>query len=42
MNDRVGLVFIGEVEERLEEVASSNVDNGEKEDLGIVSCGGCA
>jgi hypothetical protein len=42
VNDRVGLVFIGEVEERLEEVASSNAGSGEKEDLGIVSCGGGA
>jgi hypothetical protein len=42
VNDRVGLVFIGEVEERLEEDASSNAGSGEKEDLGIVSCGGCA
>ena len=42
VNDRVGLVFVGEVEERLEEDASSNAGKGEKEDLGIVSCGGCA
>jgi hypothetical protein len=42
VNDRVGLVFVGEVEERLEDDASSNAGNGEKEDLGIVSCGGCA
>jgi len=42
VNDRVGLVFIGEVEECLEEDASSNAGNGEKEDLGIVCCGGCA
>ena len=42
VKDRVGLEFIGEVEERLDEDASSNAGNGEKEDLGIVSCGGCA
>ena len=42
VNDRVDLEFIGEVEERLEEDASSKAGNGEKEDLGIVSCGGCA
>jgi hypothetical protein len=42
VNDRVGLEFIGEVEERFEEDASSNAGNGEKEDLGMVSCGGCA
>jgi hypothetical protein len=36
MNDRVGLEFVGEVEEHLEEDASSNAGNGEKEDLGIV------
>jgi hypothetical protein len=42
VNDRVGLEFVGEVEERLEEDASSNAGNGEKEDLGMVSCGGCA
>ena len=42
VNDRVGLEFVGEVEERLEEDPSSNAGNGEKEDLGIVSCGGCA
>jgi hypothetical protein len=33
-NDRVGLE-LGELKGRLEE------DDGEKEDLGIVSCGGC-
>jgi hypothetical protein len=37
VTDRVDLVFVGDVEERLEEDASSNADNGEKEDLGIVS-----
>lgn len=42
VNDRVGLVFIGELEERLEEDASSNAGNGEKDDRGMVSCGGCA
>jgi hypothetical protein len=42
VNDRVDLEFIGEVEERLEDDASSKAGNGEKEDLGIVSCGGCA
>lgn len=42
VNDRVGLEFVGEVEERLEEEdVSSNAGNGEKEDLGIVSRGGC-
>ncbi len=41
VNDRVDLEFVGEVEERLEEDASSNAGNGEKEDLGMVSCGGC-
>ena len=39
--DREDLEFVGEFEERLEEDASSNAGNGEKED-GIVSCGGCA
>lgn len=38
--DRVALEFVDE--ERLEEDGSSNAGNGEKEDLGIVSCGGCA
>jgi hypothetical protein len=42
VNDCVGLEFVGEVEEHLEEDASSNAGNGEKEDLGIVSCRGCA
>jgi hypothetical protein len=42
VNDRVDLEFVGEVEECLEKDASSNVGNGEKEDLGMVSCGGCA
>ena len=42
VNDRVGFVFIGEVDEHLDEVVSSNPGNGEKDGLGIVSCGGCA
>jgi hypothetical protein len=42
VTDRVPLEFVGEVEERLDEDASSNPGKGEKEDLGIVSCGGCA
>jgi hypothetical protein len=42
VNDCVGLEFVGEVEEHLEEDASSNAGNGGKEDLGIVSCRGCA
>lgn len=42
VNDRVGLEFIGEVEERFDDDASSKPGNGEKDDLGIVSCGGCA
>ncbi len=37
VTDRVDFVFVGDVEERLEEDASSNAGNGEKEDLGIVS-----
>ena len=41
VTDRVVLEFVGEIDERLEEDASSNAGNGEKEDLGIVSCGGC-
>jgi len=40
VTEREDLEFVGEFEERLEEDASSNAGNGEKED-GIVSCGGC-
>ena len=39
--DRVDREFVGELEVRLEEGASSNAGNGEKEDDGIVSWGGC-
>ena len=42
VTDRVVLEFVGEVDERLELDGSSNAGNGEKEDLGIASCGGCA
>jgi hypothetical protein len=42
VTDRVVLELVGEIEERFEEDDSSNAGNGEKEDLGIVSCGGCA
>lgn len=41
VTDREDLEFVGEFDERLEEDASSNAGNGEKED-GMVSCGGCA
>lgn len=37
--DRVDLEFVGEIEDRLEEDASSNAGSGEKEEGGIVSCG---
>jgi hypothetical protein len=40
VTDRADLEFVGEIEERLEEDASSNAGNGEKEEDGIVSCGG--
>jgi len=39
--DRVDLEFVGEIEERLEEDASSNVGKGEKDVEGMVSCGSC-
>jgi hypothetical protein len=37
VNNRVGVVVVGEVEERLEECTSLNTGNGEKEDPGIVA-----
>jgi hypothetical protein len=40
VTDRIDLEFVGEIEERLEEDASSNTYKGEKEE-GIVTCGGC-
>lgn len=39
--DRVDLEFVGEIEERLEEDASSNVGKGGKDVEGMVSCGSC-